>query len=439
MSTFTDLCVAHKVPGAVFGVMRGGEVSLEAHGVTSTALGIEVTDDTVFQWGSITKVWTATLVMQMVADGELELDVPIQKWLPEFRVLDDDVAQNVTLRHLLTHTSGIGGDHIIDTGRGEDNLERYVETCAELGQDVPFGSAMSYSNSGFSIIGRVIEVVTGKSWDRVLKRRLIRPLGLTTTGTLPEEALLHRAAVGHLALPGHEPFPAPVWQLSRSAGPAGLLHGSAADLLAFAKLHMDRGREGVIDGASVAAMQERQVEVPDKWTLSGGWGLGWMLFDGNAPGYGHSGATLGQYAFLRVVPEQDLAIVLLTNAASGGLVWQALLTDLVGLEPLPEVPTEPVDVDLSLYAGNYERLNMTFDITAGDGALTARMEAHGPLAMAQPPEARVIELQLHPVDNALFMASGPGIQRPLPFVFFDFDGDRPRRFHYGGRANSRRD
>lgn len=437
MTTLSELCVEHNVPGAVFAVMRDGEITTEAFGVTSTALGIEVTNDTVFQWGSISKVWTATLVMQLVADGELELDMPITKYLPDFKVLDNEVTQNVTLRHLLTHTSGIGGDHIVDTGRGDDNLANYVTSCAELGQDVPFGSAMSYSNSGFSIIGRVLEVVSGRSWDRLLRKRLVRPLGLSTTGTLPEEALLHRAAVGHIALPGVPPIPAPIWQLPRSAGPAGLLHGSASDLLAFARLHMEGGREGIIDAASVAAMQEKQVDVPDRWSLSGGWGLGWMLNDGAAAGYGHNGATLGQYAFLRVFPEQHLAAVLLTNAAGGGLVWQGLLADLVGLPGLPEAPSEPPALDLSQYEGHFERLNMAFDITVVDGVLTVRNEAFGALALSVPPEARVQEFVLTPVDNVLFLANGPTLPRPLPLVFFDFDGARPRRFHYGARANSR--
>ena len=104
----------------------------------------------------------------------------------------------VTLRHLLSHTSGIDGDHFADFGRGDDCLERYVESCSSLEQTHPLGATMSYCNTGFSVLGRVIEVVTGKVWDAVMRERLFEPLGLEHTSTLPEEAIMHRAAVGHI-------------------------------------------------------------------------------------------------------------------------------------------------------------------------------------------------------------------------------------------------
>ena len=102
------------------------------------------------------------------------------------------------MRHLLTHTSGIDGDVFTDTGRGDDCLEKYVALLAEAAQNHPLGATWSYCNSGFSLAGRVIEKLTEGTWDAAIKERLVGPLGLTHTGTLPEEALLHRAAVGHV-------------------------------------------------------------------------------------------------------------------------------------------------------------------------------------------------------------------------------------------------
>lgn len=473
-----EVCRANHVPGAVLGVLRGGDVSVDCHGVTSRATGVEVTPDTVFQWGSITKVLTATLVMQQVDEGALDLDAPVRTWLPDFRVADPVATAGTTLRHLLTHTSGIAGDHFHDTGRGDDCLARYVESCADVGQDVPFGSAMSYCNTGFSIIGRVLEVVTGRTWDRLLARRLLRPLGMATTGTMAEQAILHRAAVGHLGMPGEDAPPVALWQLPRSGGPAGIVHGSAGDLLTFARLHLDGGRD-LLSRGSTAAMATPQVEVPDRWALGDHWGLGWILYgdggtgdgggvaagdegpggegaggegpgdpgagdpgagDDPAAGYGHGGTTLGQYAFLRVFPALDLAVCLLTNGGTAGAVWRTILDELVDLPPPPAPPAEPLDLDLAAYEGRYERLCVTADVRVEGDGLVATVERRGALALASPPEARRVDMSLTAVDDRLFLADSVATAEPVPFVFFDPDpaqGGRFRRFHHGGRAHSR--
>ncbi len=117
-------------------------------------------------------------------------------------MVDAEVASTVTVRHLLTHSSGIDGDVFTDTGRGDDCVQRYVEKMQEIGQNHPLGATFSYCNSGFILAGRIVEVLTGKTWDAALRERIIEPLGLTATVTLPEEALLHRAAVGHIGRAG---------------------------------------------------------------------------------------------------------------------------------------------------------------------------------------------------------------------------------------------
>ena len=174
--------------------------SAASPGSSKTCLGkngAPVSADSVFQIGSITKVWTATLAMQLVEQGALDLDAPVRDVLPELRLGDESVAARVTVRHLLTHTSGIDGDIFTDTGRGDDVLAKYVEVLADARQLHPLGETFSYCNSGFGLLGRVIEKVTGQVWDTVLRERIITPLGLTRTGTLPEEALLWDAALGH--------------------------------------------------------------------------------------------------------------------------------------------------------------------------------------------------------------------------------------------------
>ena len=240
------LAAKHHVPGAQLGIMRTGQGGVEdelvatSYGVLNVRTGTPVTTDALFQIGSITKVWTATVAMALVDEGLLELDTPISEVLPELRLADPDVTKSVTLRHLLTHTSGIDGDVFTDTGRGDDCLEKYVDVLGDAGQNHPLGATWSYCNSGYALLGRVIEKVAGQTWDQAMRERLFTPLGLAHTVTLPEEALLFAAAVGHDEHEG-ELVPAAAWQLPRSIGPAGLVTSTVADVLAFARMHLTGG------------------------------------------------------------------------------------------------------------------------------------------------------------------------------------------------------
>src|SRR3954449_11132170 len=186
----TALAEKRGVVGASFAISLGDETVAGATGVLNLRTQAAATTESLFQIGSISKVWTAVLAMQLVDEGLIDLDQPIVTYLPEFKVADAEVTGTVTTRHLLSHTSGIDGDLFLDTGRGDDCLEKYVAACADLGQNHPLGATMSYCNSGYTVLGRLIEVLREQSWDAVVKERLFAPLGLTTAGTLPEEALL---------------------------------------------------------------------------------------------------------------------------------------------------------------------------------------------------------------------------------------------------------
>ena len=284
--------------------------------------------DAVFQIGSITKVWTATVVMRLIDDGRLELDTPVVEILPDLKLSSPEMTKGVTIRHLLTHTSGIDGDVFTDTGRGDDCLEKYVEQLAEAPATHPLGATWSYCNSGYSLLGRVIEKLTGQTWDAAMKELLFEPLGLTRTGTLPEDALLHAAAIGHVS-GGESPVVAPVWALPRSLGPAGLITATVADVLAFARMHLAGGvaADGtrILSEKAAAEMTTFQTEVPDKYLLGDSWGLGWIRYDWHGRRLiGHDGNTIGQAAFLRVLPEAGLAAALLTNGGNAHDLYEDL-------------------------------------------------------------------------------------------------------------------
>ena len=444
------LAERHSVPGAVLGILRmhpggGDEQVLAASGVLSTATGVEVTTDSLFQIGSITKVWTATLLMQFADEGRLDLDAPLEAVLPGLRLPGTGLARRLTVRHLLTHTSGIDGDLFADTGRGDDCVQKYVALLADAKINHPPGATLSYCNSGYILAGRIAEVLGGASWDEVLRKRLCVPLGLTRTCTLPEEALLGRAAVGHVSEDGEAPHPAPVWVLPRSAGPAGLICTTAADVLGFARLHLAGGRapDGtqLLSPGAAEAMQARQADMPDPHTLGDSWGLGWIRFgwDGHRLA-GHDGGTIGQSAYLRLLPGQGLAVTLLTNGGHPRDLYQDLFREIfaevAGVSmPAPLAPPDdPPPVDLARYTGRYERTSVRTDVFERDGALVLRSTPTGEIAELTGRTAH--EFGLVPVAEDLFVMRDEDQQTWTPVVFYALADGTPY-LHYGVRAQPR--
>jgi dipeptidyl aminopeptidase/acylaminoacyl peptidase/CubicO group peptidase (beta-lactamase class C family) len=441
------LAERHQVPGAQLGILRLGtdgvddELIEAAYGVLHVRTGAPVRTDALFQIGSITKVWTATVAMALVDEGLLGLDSPVADVLPELRLADPDVTKSVTLRHLLSHTSGIDGDVFTDTGRGDDCLEKYAAVLGEAGQNHPLGATWSYCNSGYALLGRIIEKVTGRTWDQAMRERLFAPLGLTHTVTLPEEALMFAAAVGHDEHDG-ELVPAQAWTLPRSIGPAGLITSTVADVLAFARLHLTGGvaADGtrVLSEQSAAAMAAHQAELPDPYVLGDSWGLGWIRFgwDGHRL-IGHDGNTLGQSAFLRVLPDQGLAVALFTNGGHVRDLYQDLCQEIfeeVAGVPMPPPfapPEEPVEVDIAPHVGVYERSSVRIDVESGPDGPLLRTTLTGPLAELAPDPVQ--ELPMVPVGPALFAVRPGEAGTWLPVTFYELPtGDR--YLHFGARA-----
>ncbi|MBM6404536.1 beta-lactamase family protein [Phycicoccus sp. CSK15P-2] len=369
-----ELMRAHRVPGASWAVLRADEVVEGAAGVLNLATGVEATTDSVFQIGSATKLWTASLVLQLADEGLLDLDAPVREVLPEFAVGDREATERITPRQLLEHTAGFEGDIFTDTGVGDDALEKYVAELHDVPQLFPPGERFSYNNAGYCVLGRVVEVLRGTTYDAALHERLAAPLGLTHVATSALEAILHRAAVGHVeAEPGGSLQRAPVWAMPRSNAPAGaMLSMTARDLVAFARMHLDDGHAP--DGTRVLAagtperMWAHAVDLPALGLMGTSWGLGFERFD-TPTGLlvGHDGTTIGQHAFLRMVPGAGVAVALLTNGGDVVSFYRevvghvlGMLTD-VRLPDLPAPPQDPETVDASRYLGTYSA--SVFDLT----------------------------------------------------------------------------
>jgi CubicO group peptidase (beta-lactamase class C family) len=383
-----ELAAEHGPPGAVCGVLADDELEVVPWGVTNVATGAPVIPTTLFQLGTITKAYTATLVMQAVNAGVISLDESVRAQLQEFTVADPAATIEITPRHLLTHTSGIEGDHLIDTGWNADALSRYVATLAGLGQIHPTDQAYSFCNTGYAVAGRLLEQATGEHFDRVLRRRLARPLGCRATLTLPQHALLHSVAVGHVQVRGGPATRQSRWALTRSNGPMGGVMAPAGELLAFARMHVSEGRgaDGVdlLAPAAVDAMQRPHIDTPVPGEAQA---LGWTVtrWDGLTC-LGLEADTFGQRAMLRVVPERRFAICVMANSPTGAPLAQQLIervaADLLDVEVVTGpagARVEGATPDLDPLAGTYDRLHqrITVSIPASGGGTDGRAGGDG--------------------------------------------------------------
>ncbi|MCK2239082.1 MULTISPECIES: serine hydrolase [unclassified Crossiella] len=444
-----ELLVAHEVPAASVAVLAGDAVVEAAAGVLNQNTGVGATTDSVFQIGSITKVWTATLVLQLVDDGLVELDAPVRTYLPEFRLAAETAAARITVRQLLSHTAGFEGDIMTDTGRGDDCVAKYVDQLRDVAQVFEPGELFGYNNAGYSVLGRIVEVLRGKCWEDCLREHLFQPLGLTHAAAGPYEAILHRVAVGHLRPdPARPQRVAPVWGMLRSNGPAGsMLAMTARDLIAFARMHLADGLAAdgarVLSAVSARAMRAVQVELPELRVVGDSWGLGWELFHRpQGTVIGHDGGTIGQSAFLRLAPEHGVAVALLTNGGNPlGLaenIVTRLVRDLTGVElpGLPEPDPAPAPVEAARYLGKYSSSVVDRVVSQdADGRLWLTMTPKGLIAEMQGRGEQRKELL--PWQRDVFLVAEPAIGGYLPHAFVGDDGQGRAKFLHTTRADRR--
>ncbi|MEI5676292.1 MULTISPECIES: serine hydrolase domain-containing protein [unclassified Nocardioides] len=448
--TLPGLIEKYQVPGAAWAVLQGDQVVDGAAGVLNKATGVDATADSVFQIGSITKLWTSTLVMQLVDEGKVDLEATVRSYLPEFVIGDEAAAAAITVRQLLSHTAGFEGDIFTDTGPGDDAVEKYLGVLHDVPQLFAPGEQFSYNNAGYVVLGRLVEVLREKTYDDCLRELLFAPLGLTHAATGPYDAITYRAAMGHLELAPGEGFqPAPVWALARSNAPAGtMLSMRPRDLVAFARMHLEDGRADdgtqVLAPGTAARMHAREVDVPYLGVMGDSWGLGFERFDTPTGAIiGHDGSTLGQNAFLRMVPEAGLAVALLTN---GGDVL-SLYHDLVGhviaelsdatLPGLPVPPATPTQVDASRFVGTYSAQVMDLVVSQeADGRIYVEHVPKGLFAdLGEQPERK--ELVPFREDSLIYAEPDNGLH--MPHAFVGDDGSGRAQFVHIGRAVRRAD
>jgi CubicO group peptidase (beta-lactamase class C family) len=364
MSVTTDLeSVVHEaiaslaIPGVAIGVLDHGDTHTLIAGVTNLEHPLPVTETTIFQIGSISKTFVATTAMVLVEQRRLDLDEPIRTYVPDVRLSSDDLTECLTLRHLLTHTAGWVGDYFGDTGQGDDALARFVAKLAKAPQLTPLGTTYSYNNSGFNLAAHVIACVAGSPYERVVKDLVLRPLGMRSTTYATDDVVTQRVAVGHRdGVPQR-------WARSRAHSGAGGVLSCVTDLLEYARFHLGDGSP-LLSRAGLEAMQR-------SWHPAGSLcddvGLAWMIDRvAGCTVVHHGGTTNGYQADLRLVPERDLAWVMLTNSDHHHQLDRVLLRELVG----PDLVLDGVAPgDLADYAGRYEAVLAELDVSVEDDHL----------------------------------------------------------------------
>ena len=339
--------------------------------MTSVDNPLPVDGSTLFQFGSTGKTFTSVAMLQLVEQGRVDLDAPVRTYVPELRLRDEHAAETVTVLQLLNHTAGWSGDDFTDTGEGDDALTRYVEHMAELAQVSPPGRIVSYNNTSLSLAGRVIEKVTGQTYERAISELVLEPVGLKDTLFFPNEIMTRRFVVGHRREEDGTVKVLRPWAMARSGNAMGGLSASAPDQIRWARFHLDSGRtqDGtqLLSRELVGRMQEPTVESLGA-SIGDAVGISWLLHDIDGTRIvAHGGATMGQHAGFTMVPEHRFAIISLTNAEPNGPLFNrrirdwALETFLQLVEP-DLIPEQRSADALAAYAGRYADSSIVYDV-----------------------------------------------------------------------------
>ncbi|GAB6899222.1 serine hydrolase domain-containing protein [Kineosporia succinea] len=427
----------HGVPGASVAVTWRSHTFEVSAGVINTGTRVPVTPDALFQIQSITKLFTATLVMQLVDEGLVRLDEPVQTYVPGFRTADPAAGAKITVRHLLTHTGGFEGDLWQPTTTGTDALERFVDDLVtQASQHSAPGERFSYCNAGFGTLGRLVEVLRGTTWEQALRTHLAEPLGIHELAFTAGQALAFSTAIGHVSpAPGQPLRPSRAWDLMPLSNPAAgaQFSLSARDLVRLGRLFLLDGRNpSVLTDASTMLMLQPHLQHRQDAPAPVHQGLAWWL-----PRAGiaeHGGGAPGVASVLRIAPEHDLAAAVLTNADAGGRVARDLLdplfADLAGIAPPTTVPVPGEGTRVSTpeaFVGRYRNRQNHFEVTQDDdGRLwvtdTPRNETVS-MALLAGTTASTARRELRPLNGDAFAVIGDGGQAAGQVSFLDQGSD----------------
>jgi CubicO group peptidase (beta-lactamase class C family) len=423
------------IPGVAVGVWADGREVYACHGVTSIDNPLPVDRDTLYVLGSVTKTVTATALMRLVADGRVELDAPVRRYVPELVLADERAVAEITVLNLLNHTSGLDWGFTADTGEGDDALAGYVARMAELKLIAPPGTRASYSQAGYNLAGRIVEKVTGLTFERAVASLLFEPLGLSHSFFARDDVMTRRFVVGHNREDDGTLSVARLWRRWRGENPGGGLVSSAADQLRWARFHLGDGRadrgEQVLPAEVLHRMKEPTVALQAS-SLGDAIGIGWFLRDvAGVRTVGHGGSANGQFAELLTVPERNFAVVSMSNAFPEGIQFNqavvrwALETYLGvvdrGSQPLPYDAARAREI-----VGHYQNevMTVTLDTDGAGLSMDCRMkpEIRAAADRELPPDYPPFGIGLLPGDGDEYVVTDGGMKGLRGFFTRDETG-----------------
>ncbi|GAB3963031.1 serine hydrolase domain-containing protein [Actinoallomurus acanthiterrae] len=356
-------------PGVCVGSLDDGEESYGTYGVRSVEDPVPVTADTLFRVASISKLITATALTRLGVGP----DTLVRDHLPDFRVADPAAGEQVTVRDLLTHRSGWAPDGAAHRPADELDagaLARAVADLATAPQIFPLRGFHGYSNSGFIVLARIVEVVAGEPYEYAARRLVFDPAGMERSTFFTDEAVTYPIALGHRGDPPRVVRP---WGRSRARNGAGGLLTSARDLIAFCR-HMLAEPHGMWEPLAGASRPGEHV------------GTGWWIRDlpGGRRTVGHPGQTVGYTARLTILPDSGRALVILANSEAAGAALAKITEETLGLpardEPAEYVQAPDVRDHLGVYTDGTEdvRVDGIGDGVVLSGDETGRIRFTGP-------------------------------------------------------------
>ncbi len=324
----------HQIQGLALSIVHDGEiVYTQGYGVAGPD-GTPVTPQTPFIIGSTSKSITALAIMQLVEAGEIELDAPVQTYLPWFTMADPELAKLITVRHLLAHTSGLSGPvsdkDLVNPDVSEAALETHIRELAGYNLARTPGESHEYNNTGYDILGLIVQTVSGGSFEDYIEEHIYAPLEMTNSYTSKTEAEANGLAVGHTFFFGNPRVSADA-PYSRRKLPSGFLISSAEDLGHFLIAQLNGGRYGgeqILSPENVAMMHQPAVATLNKGVS---YAFGWRtnLVEGE-PSVRHGGDVSNFHSNMAFLPTRGWGAAIVMNVA--GLSQSAALN-----EPINEV------------------------------------------------------------------------------------------------------
>ncbi len=309
------------LPGASLAIVKGDQIVHWRGFGRARSGGGTPSPQTPFLIGSTTKSFTALAVMQLVEAGKVELDAPVQRYLPWFRVADPQASAQMTVRHLLHQTSGLpllpGWQLLADLDDSPDAAERQARALSTLELARPVGAAFEYSNLNYNLLGLIIEAASGESYEAYVQNHIFAPLDMGHSHTSQAAAKQDGLAVGH-RYPFAFPVAAPDLPLPRGSLPSGQLISSAQDMAHYLIAHLNQGHYDeaqILSPAGMAELHRPAVAASMMGVPAGRYGMGWFIEKQDQTQIlWHTGIVPDFFTYVALLPEQKKGMVLLVNA-----------------------------------------------------------------------------------------------------------------------------